>query len=369
MYIRYLFFFILFPLIVIVGEYLIYVLFNRLNLFQFSYIKNTFVVFGILFPIMFLGAMTYGIKHFSVLNSWFYTIGGIWLSLLNYIVVITLIAALLMLLNNFLNFNIPVQGIMFALIAIVFILIPYGTYKANNPKIVRFEIKSEALAPLWKDKKILVVSDIHLGETRREKFMQKIVDLINSEKPDIVFNLGDLIDGPSFPYAKAFAPLADLNPPLGNYYVEGNHEGYSGEYDVFKENFPKNLNDITSSKAIVNGTQIIGLPFSMDRTRDVLKKELELISYDKTKPSIILLHDPKETPILAENNASLVLSGHTHDGQFFPFTMIVKQIYGKYAHGVVYTNNTASVTSSGVGTAVSPIRINTEAEILVLQIK
>ncbi len=244
-----------------------------------------------------------------------------------------------------------------------------GIINANNTRIVRIEVNSSVLSPLWKGKKIVFSSDTHLGLIRREKFMKKIIDIINNEKPDITFNLGDLIDGPSFPYTKGFAPISELKSPMGDYYVEGNHESYSQEYNVFKENFPKNLNDITGKKVMINNTQIIGIPYGAMKGANEINQELEQVKYDKNIPSIILMHDPKDTSKLADNGVSLVLSGHTHAGQFFPFTLLVKKIAGKYFHGLTYTKDTAEITSSGVGTAMVPIRVDTIPEIIVVTIK
>lgn len=369
MYLRYLFFFILFPLIIILGEYLIFLIFNELDIFKYLYIKNIFIGLGIILPIIFLASMFYGLKHFSLVNSWLYTAGGIWIGMLTYFLIVTLIAAILILINNHYGLNIPIKQITNILIIFVLGITIYGLYKSSNPKIITQEVESPTLSPLWKDKKIAIISDVHIGETRREKFIKKIVGMINNEKPDIVFILGDLIDGQSFPYEKGMAPLYDLKSTLGTYYVEGNHESYSVEYPKFKENLPTNIKDVTSEKLIINNTQIIGIPYSVNKQADLTEKELGLISYDKKLPSIILLHDPKEIPLFAKNGASLILSGHTHGGQFFPFTMIVKKIYGKYSYGLTYTDNTPSFTSSGVGTAVSPIRIGTNSEIVILKIK
>jgi len=315
-----------------------------------------------------MGAMVYGTKHFSIINSYLYTIGGVWLGLLAYVLAVSVILALFILINSYGNFNLPLKQIAVGLILLAIITVLYGINHAVNPKVVKFEVTSPVLSPLWKGKKIIIVSDIHLGIIYREKFMKKIVNIINKEKPDIIFNLGDIIDGPSFPYEKGFAPLYELKPSLGNYYVEGNHETYSAEYPVFKSYFPKNINDLTGKKLLVNGTQIIGIPYSMLRATGDIQKELDKVSYDKQVPSIILLHEPKDIKTLADNNVSLVLSGHTHSGQFFPVTMLVNWIYGKYNHGVTYTENTASLTTSGVGTAVTPMRIGTDSEIVVLKI-
>ncbi len=369
MYLRYAFIFIVFLIVIITGEYLIYLSLHNLGILKYLYIKNLLLTLGIVLPAMFVGAMFYGGEHFSLLNSWIYTAGAVWLGILTYLVVAAFIISLLIMINNYFGFNIPIKEINIILIACAIGITTYGIYNANNPQIVRLEVLSQELSPLWKGKKIVFISDTHLGMVRREKFMKRIVDIMNSEKPDITFNLGDLIDGPSFPYEKGMAPLNDLKASFGNFYVEGNHERYSQEYPLFKSNFPKNINDITSKKVIVNDTQIIGIPFSMSASADQIKKELDQVSYDKSIPSIILMHDPKDTPILANNGASLVLSGHTHAGQFFPFTLILKKVAGKYNHGINYTDKTTSITSSGIGTAMPPIRVGTSPEIVVVTFK
>lgn len=365
---RFIFIFIVFSVVIAIGESAIYQLFKQLGFFKINNIRNIYLSLSIVLPTMFIVGMVYGAKHFSLLNSWLYTAGAIWLGVLLYLFLATVIAAIIILINNYLGLNLPIKNITFILMALALGVSSYGLYNASSPRIVHWQVSSSDLYPLWQNKKIVIVSDIHLGDVRRQKFMQKIVDIIKAEKPDIVFNLGDIIDGPAFPYALGFAPLLDLNPTLGNYYVEGNHERYNAEYPIFKASFPVNLNDITNKKVIINGTQIIGLPYNMFGDANQIKKELETVSYDENMPSIILMHDPKQTPTLAQNNVSLVLSGHTHMGQLLPMTFLLQKMYGKYVHGVTYTNNTASVTSSGVGTAMPPMRIGTNPEIIILTI-
>jgi predicted MPP superfamily phosphohydrolase len=369
MYLRYTFIFIIFLIVIITGEYLIYLSLHSLGLYKYLSVKNILLALGILFPVMFVWSMFYGGEHFSIINSWIYTASAVWLGLLTYLVLAALIISTLVIVNNFFGINIPIRPISIILLALAFATTIYGIYNANNPKVVNWEVNSSALSPLWKGKKIAFVSDTHLGMVRQEKFMQKVVDIINKEKPDIAFNLGDLIDGPSFPYAKGMAPLNEINAPMGSYYVEGNHERYSAEYDLFKSNFPEKLNDITNKKVIVNNTQIIGIPFGSMKSEDQIKKELEDVLYDKNFPSIILMHDPKDTPKLADNNVSLVLSGHTHNGQFFPFTFLLDKLYGLYVYGITETGNTVSITSSGVGTAMPPLRVGSSPEIVIVTFK
>jgi hypothetical protein len=355
--------------IIIVGEYLFYLSFNSLEILRYLKIEKIFFSLGIIVPIIFTATVIYSQKHFSKLNSWLYTVSALWIGVIFYLFMTSFIVVILIPIYQYFGINFPISLIIISILIIAFIISFYGVYNANNPKIVHFEVESKELSPLWKDKKIIFISDTHLGNMRGQKFMQKIVDIINSEKPDITFHLGDLIDGPSINYKKVFSPIENLNPPLGNYYTEGNHEGYSREYSVFKSNFPKNINDITGKKVILNGTQIIGIPYFKTKSKTKTEEQLNLVQYDKNMPSIILMHDPKNTPILAKEKVSLVLSGHTHAGQVFPVTILVKMFDGKYVHGVASTEETKSITSSGVGVAISPMRIGTIPEIVVLTIK
>jgi len=350
-------------------EYSSYSLFNKIGVLENPNIKMMFVVLGIVLPIIFIITVNYNKRHFSKINSLLYTIGTIWFGAIFYVAIISSIVYMLLIINQDYLLNLPIESISIILLSITIISIIYGIFNANNPRIVRWTIESPALSPLWKDKKIIVISDIHFGSMRKENFMHKIVNLINSEKPDVTFNLGDFIDGPAFDYKKVFAYHSELNPPLGNYYVEGNHEGYSKDYQTFRSNFPKNLNDITNKKVIINGTQIIGMPYNKKQTNNKVKNALTHTEYDKKIPSIILMHHLKKINLLAKNDVSLVLSGHTHGGQFFPLTIILKMMHGKYLYGINYILKTVSITSSGAGSGTPPIRVGTSPEIILLTIK
>jgi predicted MPP superfamily phosphohydrolase len=313
--------------------------------------------------------MLFSYKRYSRINSWFNIISSFWLVVVSYIFIISLFIFVLITNNNYFNLNIPIKAIANLFLVGVLVTAIYGIWNSNNPRVTRFEIKSDSLEKYWAGKKIVLVSDIHIGNIRREKFLKKVVDIINRENPDITFNVGDLIEGSSFPYEKWFGPLSELTPFYGNHYAEGNHERYSREYDVFRSHFPKALNDLTDKKTIINETQIIGLGHKEKESGDKTKSRLKSLGYSPEIPSIILIHDPKNIRALSECGVSLVLSGHTHGGQFFPFTVMIDRLYKKYAHGIFYTNNTVSITSYGAGTSIIPVRIGTIPEIVVITIK
>ena len=83
--------------------------------------------------------------------------------------------------------------------------------------------------------------------------------------------------------------------------------------------------------------------------------------------SILLIHTPNRMPVAAEEGISLQLSGHTHRGQFFPFTMIVSRIYGRFAYGLNQFGNLWVYTSCGAGTWGPPMRLGTTPEIVLIR--
>jgi len=356
-------------LIIIFSEYTIYYSLHYAQIIKSTSLEISLMIIGLIMPILFIVSTLVGYKNYYEINSWVNTISSLWLGIIFYVFLASLIIFTLLKINKYLNFNLPIRTISGILLLIVITIFFYGIYNANNIRISRIDIKSEKLRNNWSGKKILVISDIHLGNINKKRFLNKVVDKINKEKPDIIFNIGDLIDGPTVPYKDFLNPLSKLKPELGNYYVEGNHEKYNWEYEKFLSNIPSNVIDLTNKKIIVENTQIIGID-DFDNSSSVdIGSYLSYLNYNPSTPSIILIHKPTKINNLAEYGVSLVLSGHTHNGQMFPFNLLIKKIYGNYAHGLSYTKNTASLTTSGVGTAMIPMRVLSNPEIVVINIK
>ena len=184
----------------------------------------------------------------------------------------------------------------------------------------------------------------------------------------MVIIAGDIIDGPSFDYEKGLAPLKNMHAPDGVIYTPGNHEGYNRELEKFYPVVESLTTMLRDKIKIVHGTQIVGLDFAHESAEET-KKHLEKIGFDQNMPSIVIMHDPTHTAALQEKNVSLVVSGHTHKGQFFPFTLIMKSLYKEFAYGKNVKGKTTSITTSGIGTMMSPIRIGSNPEIVVLSFK
>ncbi len=315
-------------------------------------------------PIAMILSMNIASNVFNLVNKIVYLMTSVWMAFFVYLFLIAIVFGILAVLfphSSFISYvNIS--------IIISMVLIGYGVWNASRPVVKHVTMNIPELAPAWQGKNIILISDTHLGIVRSESFMKKIVEKINREKPDAVFIAGDLIDGPVFDYKKGLSPLLDITAPLGIFYTPGNHEQYNTEQDTFYDAIPANVTLLRDKKITLNNTEIIGIDFaneSLDATHDRIMRT----EYDTQKPSIAIFHDPKNIEAFSRNNITLVFSGHTHGGQFFPNTLLVRALYKQYTQGIAQTDKTWSFTTTGVGTALSPVRIGTTPEIIVLHIE
>lgn len=323
----------------------------------------------ILLPISLIATMAISRNTWNPLIQYFYIPGATWLPYLLYLFIGSVFVGILYFISVKFSLSIPVREIGLAIFITVNILIGYGVWNASNPKVVTYEIDSPTLSKDWGGKTIVLIADTHLGIVRREHFMVKVVSLINSQNPDLVLMAGDVIDGPVFPYQKGLDPLQNIQSVFGTVFTPGNHEGYNTQHGLFYPVISNLTTTLIDQKTKKNNTQIIGLDYVQSETKEQILSRLDLTGFSKEKPSIVIMHDPKNSHYLQDAGVSLVVSGHTHCGQFWPISSIVKSMYKEYTHGVVEKNGQVHVTTCGAGTAMSPVRIGTTPEIVILKIK
>lgn len=342
--------------------FIIYIFTSILGL-SGSMLSLTYIVFTAL-PIALVMTMLIGAKYYSRINAVIYTIVALWVPAFMYIF---LVACTIGIGYSFIpshDLLLQTTKVLFGVAGVLFV---YGIYVALHPKVVYYTIKSEKLKEKWGDKKIVLFSDSHLGIVRHKSFMQKIADMVNAENPDVVFIAGDLIDGPVFPYEYGLAPLGKIKSTYGTYYTAGNHDEYNVEQEKYYAVLNKYATVLNDKKIIINDTQLVGVMYA-EESKQRTKERLEKTGYDKSVPSIVMLHDPRNRSSLVDSNVSLSLSGHTHGGQFFPVTLLVSLFYGNRTKGVHYIENSAHFTSVGAGTAGPLFRLGTRPEITVVKI-
>lgn len=355
-----------FMTLVALGSFFSFSVFKIYGVFRNQLLHKIVLSLYVFLPIIFIATNVVGMKTYSKINSFFYTISAVWIGALLYL----FIGALLLALGYFFIKNLNplyLQYIGTTLFVCALGVVSFSIYNASNPKVTTFNVKVPKLATLWKDKKIVLFSDTHLGNVRGQKFTQKVVDLVNAQKPDLVLMAGDMIDGPIIPYEQFAKPFKDIRSTYGTYYTPGNHEWYNVEPEKFINVMKNFTSELIDKKMETNGTDIIGINYMIESEVST-KERLLATGFKNDKPSIAIMHDPKNNDTLIKEGVSLVVSGHTHCGQFWPVNYIVRSIYKDKTYGVRQLGDQATITTCGIGTALAPFRLGNNPEIVVINV-
>lgn len=218
----------------------------------------------------------------------------------------------------------------------------------HTPQVRNVQIP---LPKLKQQKRIAMVSDVHIGHILKADFLARIVERINALNADVVVIVGDLIDDDIAKVGKELSALKELASKEGVFYVNGNHEYYHGIVPIMEFMRSSGVRVLDNESLELSGfnlagvNDLAGLRFGeyvpdLARTRQGL---------NASKPSILLAHQPKFARLYDVGGFDLVLSGHTHAGQVFPMSIFVwldqHYIHGLYQH----TKDTKLYVSSGAG--------------------
>jgi predicted MPP superfamily phosphohydrolase len=266
-----------------------------------------------------------------------------------------------------------VGGIYFG---IFFLIHLYGTQKSWAAEITHITISpSTSSGPwknfdhnFWKGKKMVFVSDVHLGNVRGQDFMMRIVKKIQAFDPYVVLIGGDIFDGPRCNEEMMLKPLKGLKPQHGIYYVTGNHEYYMKDMDHALAEIKKTgVIILNNEKVTIGGLDIIGVDYKSVNKTGAFKKVLNGLNIDRNKPNILIKHEPNDLDVAEKAGISLGFFGHTHQGQIWPLSLLTKQIYKGFDYGLKPHGVMRVYTSSGVGTWGPPLRLGTKSEIVVVE--
>ncbi|MDD3302077.1 MAG: metallophosphoesterase [Candidatus Gracilibacteria bacterium] len=328
----------------------------------------------IIFVILALSFIKTSVLIHEVNNSFtrfFYYLSSVWLGILSNLFFTLILVSVILGITKIIHTtpNLKLLGIISIIFSISLAL--YGIYNANNIVVKQENIKIKNIPENWKKKKVIFLSDIHLGAIIRENFLKKIVDTINKEKPDIVLIGGDLFDGTDGSLDHLSDYLNNIKTKNGVYYINGNHETYLGLNLVDKLLKNTNIKNLKDEIISIDGVQIIGIDYIDERdSKSNIQKTLDKIKksgFDKNTPSILLYHAPIFTEEFNNLGVNLQLSGHTHKGQIFPYGYITNLMYKQKDYGLYKNKNYNLYTSNGVGTWGPPMRIGNNPEIVVLK--
>jgi len=243
----------------------------------------------------------------------------------------------------------------------------YGVFNASWTRITRTTVRLANLPAAWHGRRAALISDVHLGHVRNGSFLRRLVAKILREEPDAIFVAGDLYDGTAIDAQRAAEPLSDLVAPHGVYFVAGNHEQFGDDSKYLNAIAAAGVRVLRNEKVEVDGLQIIGVPYRNATQNSQLASVLHDIGLDRDRASILLTHAPDHPEIAEAAGVSLQLSGHTHLGQFLPWSWMARRIYRQFVYGLSRIGKMQVFTSSGAGTWGPPLRLGSNPEIVMLQ--
>ena len=324
------------------------------------------------------------IENFSVCqaSSALFWIGSFWFGFMLYFFAAALFFDIIRLSNHIFNFYPSfiinnydrVKTVSAVSVIIITIIIHiYGFANARGLNIREISLSVPKKAGSLKELRIAFVSDIHLGTIIKNARLERMVSSINGLKPDIIILGGDVFDEDLKPVLlyNMGDILKDLKARFGTYAVSGNHEYYGGieEAAAYLENHGiRVLRDRVMK--INNSFYIAGADDHTKKqftgTAPLQFKDL-LKDADMNLPVILAVHNPQRIKEAVDIGADVMLSGHTHNGQLWPITLITNMIY-EVSYGYRKIGSTQAYVSSGYGSWGPPVRIGTSTEIMLLKL-
>ncbi|MBR3200731.1 MAG: metallophosphoesterase [Mogibacterium sp.] len=281
------------------------------------------------------------------------------------------------------------RAFQFAFLAALIIVV-YGLVHAQQPKLVNYDVELANEAAKGEKAKIVLIADLHLSVNSDVKATEKMVELVNSCDPDIVVIAGDIFtsnfEGLKNPEKYSDA-MSRMHAKYGVYAVCGNHdvdEDLIGGFSIspvseafrtpeMEKFFADSGFTVLYDESVDIGDGLFTLAGRIDGekagdgTSNRLSPEILLKDTDKSKPIVVLQHEPIEFKSLADSGADLVLCGHTHNGQIFPGNLVVP-FFNENGYGVKELYGSATVVTAGVGYYGPPMRFGTDSEVTVVNV-
>jgi len=324
------------------------------------------IVMGIL-SVSFVGASVLAFSYTSAPVRALYKASAVWMGFLSFLflsgVLAWVVFGVATLAGATLNFHRLVE-VLFVIAGAVGL---YGLFNASWTRITRIRVQLENMPDTWRGRKAALVSDIHLGHVRNRNFLQRLVAKILREEPDAIFIAGDLYDGTAIDAAHAAEPLNQLTAPHGVYFVAGNHEQFGDDTKYLNAVEAAGVRVLKNERVTIDGLQIVGVPYRNATSNGDLASALRRVPIDRDRASILLTHAPDHPEIAEAAGFSLQLSGHTHLGQFIPWSWMARRVYRQFVYGLSRIGKMQVFTSSGAGTWGPPLRLGSNPEIVMLE--
>ena len=252
----------------------------------------------------------------------------------------------------------------------------YGYYSARKgPSVINQTIFLNDLPDEFENFTIAQISDLHVGPTIKKPYVEKVLNQISIINPDLIAITGDLIDGSIDYLKKDLEPLSEMIANYGTYFVTGNHEYYSGAEKWLDETDRMGFRNLVNEHDLISiSNKTIALAGVTDfRAHQIIPSHKSnpknaLRGSTDQKVKILLAHQPSSIFKANEAGYDFQISGHTHGGQFWPFTYPTKKA-NPYLSGLHNHNGTQIYVNSGTGYWGPPLRLGVPSEITLFKLK
>ncbi|TQS40004.1 metallophosphoesterase [Cryptosporangium phraense] len=251
----------------------------------------------------------------------------------------------------------------------------YGIGEARHVRVKRIAITLPRLDPAMNGYKIALLTDIHLSATLHRPFLDKVVRTVNTLDVGAVAVVGDLVDGTVDELGDDAKALTNLRSTHGTFFVTGNHEYYSGA-EEWVEFLPTIGVDVLRNRRLeiggTNGFDLAGVDDVTAAGSGVPGHGANLAEAldgrDRDRPVVLLAHQPVQWPEAVDRGVDLQLSGHTHGGQLWPFTLAVP-LQQPVVAGHATDGDSQIYVSRGVGYWGPPVRVGAPPEISLIELR
>ncbi len=259
----------------------------------------------------------------------------------------------------------------------------FGFWNARRTAaVVRVDVPVANLPAALQGFTIAQISDVHVGPTIKTRYLQRIVDRVNSLDANMVAITGDLVDGSVNELGHHIQPLSQLQSTHGSFFVTGNHEYYSGahswiavlrqlgirvlmnEHEVIQHS--KDSQDPEPATVVVAGVT----DYSAHHFDETHRSDAEAAMAHVPEHAgfrLLLAHQPRSAAAAEKAGFDLQLSGHTHGGQFWPWGYFVR-FQQPFTAGLNKLGTLWVYTSRGTGYWGPPKRFGAPSEITLLRL-
>jgi len=232
------------------------------------------------------------------------------------------------------------------------------------PIVAKYEVRLPGLPDAMDGTVLLALSDMHLGSQLGARWLAARIAQVKAQEPDLVVLLGDIFEGHGPPKDQLIITFKQLSAPLGIWAVPGNHEFHGGnDMSLFDEaNFKLLRNEWAEVKngLVLAGVDDLTAGRRLNQGADPVPQAL---AGRPPGATILLSHTPWQAERAAKAGVGLMLSGHTHGGQIWPFDYLVRSRY-PLLEGRYEVDGMTVIVCRGTGTWGPRMRLWRPGEIL-----